>query len=89
MSNIHDLYQQVGELRGEMKRGFESISKKLDEINSCLDKHDTRIDKIEDYNSQIKGAEKEVTKIASIGGAIAGGFVTAVVWIAVKLFGEK
>ena len=81
-----DIQRSLGRIEGKVEEGFKNINKRLDGVNDSLKTHDTAINDLQTFKDETKGEAKGVIKIASIGGAIAGGFVTAVVWIASKLF---
>ena len=85
MDNIE---RAIGNLEGTMKTGFKEINRRLDKTNGTIEDHNDKIDKLETFKDQTEGAKKETTRIAGIGGAIAGGFVTAVIWVATKLFNK-
>ena len=80
----NNIQRSLGRIEGKI----DGINQRLDKMNGTLKSHDEKIDDLEGFVNEIKGQEKQITKIASIGGAIAGGFITAVYWIFSKIFGS-
>jgi len=78
----NNIQRSLGRIEGKV----DGINKHLEKMNGAIDDHTDKIDKLETFKDQTEGAKQETKRIASIGGAIAGGFVTAVIWIASKLF---
>jgi len=83
---MNDQLNEINRIIGRIEGKIDGILGHLEKINGRLDKQEENIDGLETFRDEIKGAEKHTIKIASVGGAITGGFVTAVIWIAAKLF---
>ena len=82
----NDIQRSLGRIEGKLQEGFVNINKRLDVVNGSLKIHDIKINDLETFRDYIKGREQETIRISGIGGAIVGGFITAVVWILTKIF---
>lgn len=82
MNTQDKILYELGEIKGELK----GINQRLDRVNGRIDDHDDKINALEGFKDEIIGGEKQKIKTASLGGALAGGFVTAIIWLASKLF---
>lgn len=86
MNNTDNIERSIGRLEGIVKTGFDEINKRLDRMNGTIKDHDGKINQLETFRDNYEGQEKQVGKMASIFGAIVGGFVSAVIWIVTKFF---
>lgn len=76
----------LGRLEGKVDEGFKSIHHRLDKMNGSIENHAIKINDLETFRDEHKGQEKQTTKIAGIAGTFAGAFISAVIWIATRLF---
>ena len=87
MKDIDDNIQRsLGRIEGKVKEGFEGIHHRLDKMNNSIKDNADKINDLETFRDNVEGGRKEQTRIATLAGALAGGFFSAVVWIASKIF---
>lgn len=85
---MDSIERAIGNLEGTMKIGFKEINRRLDKTNGTIEDHNDKIDDLETFKDQTKGAQKETKRMAGIMGSIAGGFVTAVIWATTKFLNK-
>jgi len=77
---------------GRIEQKVDGVVKQLDTMNILMTDHSEKIDLLQTYKDtaigEVKGREKEQRRAAGTFGAVAGGFVTIVAWVATKLFSK-
>ena len=80
----YNVQRSLGRIEGKI----DGINQHLEKMNGTIVSHTDKIDTLETFKDQTEGAKQETKRIAGVMGTIAGGFVTAVIWVATKLFNK-
>jgi len=80
-ATLNGIHRSLGRLEGSVSSGFQSVNARLDKINSTVETHNVRINKVESEQDKTKG-------IATILGGIAGAIIIGIKYALDKALGK-
>jgi hypothetical protein len=83
--NDKNTQRALGRIEGKLESLISEVRRSCETNDKRFVLLENKANTLETFRDNIEGGRKEQTRIATLAGALAGGFLSAIVWIASKI----